>query len=447
MDPLNPQWLAKKLASWQSARHYWIALSGGLDSMVLLDLAARCPNFHFRAVHIHHGLQPGADAWWRHCRYQCWLRKMPIWLIPVTIPSNHDQGIEGAARKYRYEALAARMEPGDCMLTAHHADDQAETFLLHALRGSGSRGLSAMKPWKPWERGALARPLLPLPRSALYQYAHTQNVRYIDDPSNDDPRFARSYLRREVMPVLAARWPATNRALSRAAALCGETQHMAEAYAEHQLRSVEQGSSRLSLPALLALDPSQRYFILLHWLRLQGCSTPPLTRVREFFRQIEQARTDRQLQLKWPDAQLRTYRQTLYLLHGRNLRVLSTPAPFPCPWDPHAPLPLGDLGSLHLLRPSVSPGLRPELQGAKLSLDWRRGGEVMTPAGDRHERTLKSILQQAGIVPWMREKIPLLYIDGQLGAVANLCMDTRFTQQDTHATGWSLHWKHDLLLH
>lgn len=205
-----------------------LALSGGLDSMVLLHaLAALRSGFPFalRAIHIDHALHPDSAAWGRACAQVCAQLAVPFDVRPVTVSTVAADGVEAAARRARYAALGELLAPGEILVTAHQRDDQAETVLLQLLRGTGVAGLAGMPARVAFGGNELVRPLLGFVRAALEAYGRSNGLTWIDDPSNADPRLRRNFLRTEIMPRLRAVWPEADRMLVRAAG------HAAEAVA------------------------------------------------------------------------------------------------------------------------------------------------------------------------------------------------------------------------
>ena len=203
----------------------WVALSGGRDSTVLLHRLAQDPDLQRRglgAVHVHHGLQPEADAWVAHCAAACAALDVPLQVRHVRVDATRGEGPEAAARHARREAFAAVMAPGDILATAHHLEDQAETFLLRALRASGPDGLAGMRPWRRFGPGWQWRPLLRTPRDALQAYALAHGLRWIEDPSNARTDADRNFLRHDILPRLRLRWPQADAAFARSATLSAE---------------------------------------------------------------------------------------------------------------------------------------------------------------------------------------------------------------------------------
>ncbi len=196
-----------------------VGYSGGLDSTVLLHALAMAHPGKVRAIHVHHGLHPEADGWAIHCERTCDALGVPLVVARVDV-ADIAAGPEAAARAARHTAFHAHLHEGEWLALGHHRDDQAETFLLRALRGSGPDGLAAMRPWRRFGAGTLWRPLLGIGRDALLAYARAHGLAWIDDPSNDDDAFDRNFLRNGVMPLLRKRWPQADAVFARSAALC-----------------------------------------------------------------------------------------------------------------------------------------------------------------------------------------------------------------------------------
>ncbi|MCC7248835.1 MAG: tRNA lysidine(34) synthetase TilS, partial [Lysobacter sp.] len=202
-----------------------VGFSGGLDSTVLLHRLAADPAMRahgLRAVHIDHGLHPDATRWAEHARTVCAALGIECRTITVAVPRESGLGPEASARRARRAAFAEALAAGEVLALAQHRDDQAETFLLRALRASGPDGLAAMRPWRAFASGWMWRPLLDVPRSDLLAYAEREGLQWIEDPSNRDESIDRNWLRHRVLPLLRERWPQADVALARAAALSAE---------------------------------------------------------------------------------------------------------------------------------------------------------------------------------------------------------------------------------
>ncbi len=384
-----------------------VAYSGGLDSTVLLHFLAHYdPRFRLRAVHIHHGLQALADEWAEKCARFAASLGVGFELLRVQVDGLDPAGPEAAARNARYEALRGLMQPGDCLATAHHRDDQAETVLLRLLRGSGVQGLSAMRVLRTLPPGWLWRPFLQLPRERLYGYAQEQGLRWIEDPHNRDPRYARSWLRSELTPLLRERFPQVEESLARTARLAGEAAALLDELAALDLPAARQGEA-LGVAALLALDAARRHNLLRWWLRQHGFEMPAAELLERVEREVLAAAEDAEPLLGWAGCELRRYRDRLYAMTPLPPAPAAQPA---LAWiGEQLPLPPG-CGRLQLPQPPP--------QGLRVS--FMRGGERFKPAGSAHSRTLKNLFQEAGVPPWVRLRTPLVEAAGELVYVAGI---------------------------
>lgn len=396
-----------------------VGLSGGLDSSVLLHvLASLAPARErgLRAVHIHHGLHADADRWAEHCERLCQMLDVPLRRIDVTVDLTGGHGPEAAARHARYAAFAAELDDGDVLVLAHHRDDQAETFLLRALRASGPDGLAAMRPWRPFARGWLWRPLLSRGRAELLSHARAHGLTWIEDPSNVDVSFDRNFLRHQVMPLLRERWPHADSAFARAAELCAQAGSLLateDAQALAQVSSVD--PHVLSRTGLRSLPGARRARVLRLWIDRLGL--PALT--AEALRRIESELLDstgpEESHVAWSNAVATGWRD---LLHAGPQRV-PLPPEWRCHWDGSAPLPLPDGAELRLAGS--------DRLAAVLIVSARHGGERIVLPGRRHSHALKHVLQDLGVPPWMRPGLPLLLdADGAVLAAGDLVYSAPF---------------------
>ena len=422
----------------------WLAYSGGLDSTALLHLLTTRKTARLTAVHVHHGLQDAAEDWARQCRAQCRRLGVAFKLLHVKVDARDPAGPEAAARVARYAALAQQMRPGDLLITAHHRDDQAETVLLRLLRGTGINGLAAMQPLADFASGQLWRPLLELPRAQLLEYARAQGLQWMEDPHNADPRYARSWLRAQVMPLLRQRWPQADESLARAAQHAAQAQELLDERAAEDLRrlsawagqrlarpkkgtvvwaerSEAHAESTLSVAGLLKLATARRFNVLRYWLSLNGFQAPSSSMLERLDQEVLRARADANPLLNAGAYEFRRYRDSLYVLaplRPEPQNVLN--------WD----------GTGELVLP---PGCGVLASGARrrraFTVRFARGGERLKPAGDSHTRTLKYLFQQAGVPPWLRTRVPLIYQDDELLSAAGLWT------VEMKSPGLRIHWR------
>lgn len=377
-----------------------VGFSGGLDSTVLLHWLASSPAVRaagMSALHVHHGLQAGADDWATHCQHVADGLGVPLTIARVRVLPD-GQGIEAAARNARRAAFAAHLTTGQWLALAHHRDDQAETFLLRALRGSGVDGLAAMRQHAPLAGHTLWRPLLDISRRELAHYAHQHGLHWIDDPSNAGDDFDRNFLRHHVLPQLVQRWPDAADRLALCAARCADDAGQLQAHDRRTLDNLRTGDDALDIPALLGLDTVTRARAVRAWLQENRASPLPGHLHAVLDAQVLDCPADRAACLRWDGGwQLRRWRHTLHLLP-----IQPTVDPdWETHWDGHAPLPLPH-GAELCLRGA-------ERFARPMTVRFRRGGERIRLPGRQHDHALKDCLQQAGLPPWLREQLPLLW--------------------------------------
>lgn len=278
-----------------------VALSGGLDSSVLLALAARlaAPLGHpLSAIHVNHGLSPHADAWAEFCHATCMALGIELEVVKLVVPRNSGEGLEAAARRLRYQAFGRH--PADHILLAQHANDQAETLLFNLMRGTGVRGAAGMPPIAGHD-GRYLRPLLAYPRADLEAYAAEHAVRWVDDESNTDITLSRNFIRHEVLPVLVGRFPAAVENLVRSSDHFAEAQAMLDEMARHDLGGSE--GFPVSVELLCKLSNARARNLIRYLLAQKGLQAPVTRRLDEALRQFIEAGPDRH-----PCLDLPTYR-------------------------------------------------------------------------------------------------------------------------------------------
>lgn len=388
-----------------STGRLWVAYSGGLDSTVLLHRLAASKAAGLRAVHIHHGLQEVADDWVKHCRKFCRALAVPLKVLRIQVPPRHADGPEAAARAARYAALRSLLRKGDVLATAHHQDDQAETVLLRLLRGAGIAGLAGIGACAEFSPGLLWRPLLKLPRASLRVYAEQQGLSWIEDPHNSSPRYARSYLRKEIMPRLLAHWPQAQLSLARTARLAAEAAQLLDDLARQDLAGIGGEGGSLSVAALLALPPPRRNNLLRQWLARKEWAAPAAETWSRLEAEVLRAKPDAQPLLHCGDYEFRRYRDRLFLMA-------------PLPPEPGAAERSWPGGTLEL--PPGCGRLSSKLRfPAPLQVRFARGGEKLKPACGGPTRTLRNLFQERGVPPWVRSRTPLVYRGGELLAVGD----------------------------
>jgi tRNA(Ile)-lysidine synthase len=414
---LSASFLSSKLADLEAVAgkpsRYLVAFSGGLDSTVLLHALAETAVTTI-AVHVDHGLQPDAADWDEHCRQVATDMGVDYRCLTVNVALDSGKGPEAAARDARYRALQAEMGPGDWLLSAHHHEDQAETLLLNLIRGSGPAGIAGIGELRRFDPGWLVRPLLEIERESLLDYAKSKKLAWVEDPSNEDRRFDRNFLRHDVLPLLSSRWPDIASRLNRSARHAREASHLLQELAATDLAALGGRAERLPVEGLSSLSPARQKNLLRHALLRLGLPIPGEVQIQRILDEVLPAREDAQPLVSWPGGEVRRYRSALYLLSQQSdvlPESLSTRG---------ASVTLGaGLGTL-VFENDADRGLSRDLLERGLQVRFRVGGEAIKPFGHRHTRKLKKLLQDEGVVPWMRERLPLLYAGDELVAVGDL---------------------------
>ncbi len=422
------------LTTGEPASRWLVAFSGGIDSTVLLHALSTASDHtqaEVIAIHVDHGLHVDSRAWENHCRQFAEDLGVAYISRQVTVDGDLRSGPEAAARQARYAVLQTLVNDSDCLLSAHHEEDQAETLLLNLMRGSGIAGLAGIGAAQKFGHGRLLRPLLGVSGEAIQDYAKRHKLSWIEDPTNVDTRFDRNFLRQEIVPRLASRWPAVSARLTQSADLAGEASALLRELADIDL--VAAGSpERLDLQAVRRLGPERQRNLLRQAVSLCGLPPPPATRLYQAVHELIPAREDAQPLVQWPGAELRRYRNHLYVMPA----IASLPEEPAQDLRPGEPLDLGPgMGQL-VLSPDIDGGIDPELASAGLQVRYRHGGEEIRPAGHDCTHKLKKLLQQEGIVPWMRERLPLLYADDKLVAVADLWIAKKCSQDAGFGVSW-----------
>ena len=390
-----------------------VALSGGLDSVVLLHCIAALAGslgLSVNAIHVNHGLQSEALDWESHCNALCHALGICFTDHRVKLdPGMSD--LEARARHARYEVFENALGPGDTLFMAHHGDDQAETVLLRLLRGSGVRGLAGMPATRDLGAGRLHRPLLALTRDRIESVARDWGLSWCEDRSNQDTRFDRNYLRHVVMPVLRERWPGTASRFNRSARHCREADGLLETLARWDAETAEDAGG-VSVERLTALSASRRQQLMRHLMRCNGLYPPSEKRLGNGLEALITASPDGYPELRGEGYRIRRFQDRLWVLP--DLPAVDHDAVEPwCPGEP-----LQWWGTQLEARPESGGGIAPWLAD-DLVVTPRRGGERIQAGSKQPQRQLKKWLQEHAVPPWERWRLPLIWQGGRLVAVAD----------------------------
>lgn len=358
---------------------------------------AQHPGPRLRAVHIDHNLQTDASRWREFCARLCAEKGVPLKVYSITVTDASGQGLEGAARLGRYGVFEAELAAGDCLLLAHHADDQVETVLQRLFRGTGPRGIVGMPAVRRLGQGTLHRPLIEVSRSILTDWVGAQGLQFVDDPSNLDPAYDRGMLRSSLLPVVADRWPAYRDSITRFTRL---QRDMLEGLPALEVAQSHFGESVLSLPSSESVGALATR--IHRWLNLGGVLSPGYRRLQEFARQCLEAKEGAQPRLSLDEGEIVCWRAQLYL------SALDQPVPALPEVLTTGDSLAGRWGSLNWLA-QAGKGLKP---GLAATLRFRRPGERVTPVNGA-TKDFGQLCQERGVPPWWRDRLPILEHAGE----------------------------------
>jgi tRNA(Ile)-lysidine synthase len=416
-----------------------VGFSGGVDSVVLLDSLARLRRslrFRLAALHVNHQLSPNAGRWAAFCRTLCRERGVPFKSVKVRVARG--DSMEAAARAARYAAYAR--EPADYVVLAQHQDDQAETVLLQLLRGAGVKGLAAMPPVRKSQVASrksegnpsivsrqsspsILRPLLDVTRSEILDYAKALKLKWVEDESNANTYFQRNFLRHEVLPVIARRFPGYRGTLARSA------QHLAEASrvldevaAADAAGQLEEGT--LAVEALRRLPAARAKNLLRYFLARCGASMPGTDRLDEALRQALTAKEDARVRVGLGDIELRRFEGRLHAVP----KLAALRPGYARRWRGEKKVRLPELGGVLEMDRGRGGGISvARLRGQPVTIRVRSGGERLQPDARRPRRSLKNLLQEARVPPWQRERSPLIFCGGELVWAAGIGVDCSYS--------------------
>lgn len=426
-----PAFVEAKLKGWvQPGRHLTLALSGGADSVALLDILAQLrSNLHFSlsAIHVNHQISPNAADWAVFCARLCAGHNIPFQVVKVSLKRQPGESLEAMARDARYSVFAE--QPADFIVLAQHLDDQAETLLLQLLRGAGAKGLSAMAELRAQDSGlgtGFLRPLLDVPRRLILDYVALCGLQWIEDESNTDIAYDRNYLRHRVMPMLEQRFPGYRVTFARASRHLAESAQLSDDLARMDCAiAVVNGS--LQVDALRRLSGARARNLLRYWLAESGKPMPSAGRLENLLQQLCSARDDAQVRISLGSAVIRRYRGEVHIEE-------KAPAPLmepPLIWSLQDGLDLPGSGGRLVFERTTGQGLSlARLTASPVTIRLRQGGERLRPDCRRPSRSLKNLLQEAGVPPWQRQRLPLLFSGEKLVFVPGIGADCECQASD-----------------
>ncbi len=420
-----------------SQTKYWLALSGGLDSSVLLALCAAYQCEHaidLKIIHINHNLNEKSAEWGKYCAAIARHYKLEYMQIDLQFTVQVGESLEERAREERYAIFAKYMQVEDVLLTAHQQDDQAETVLLQLLRGAGVKGLAAMPQCARFANGWHARPLLSVTRDTIYEYAEQQKLTWIEDNSNKNTELTRNFLRHEIMPRLKIRWPTVSKMLARSAGHCAEADALLAENSWHDwLKCAGSLVNTLSVEKLLQYPIAKQRLILRTWFQQFNHPLPNTKKLETICQQMLTAEQDKQPLVSWQTTEIRRHGDDLYLL--KSLVEHDATQIFQWNLQHSSQLSLGNLGQLTA---QITPGYGLRMDIKNITIRFRVGGESYH-LGKRGKQCLKNLFQEWQIPPWERNRIPLIFVEDCLAMIMGYYIDEAYSARDDES-GYAFAW-------
>jgi len=427
------------LSEYPDTETCWIAYSGGLDSHVLLHVLVSIQNKikpKLVAVHINHGISKDADLWVKHCQKICEDYEIEFQTFSVDLSHKSDKGTEAFAREKRYEVLGNLINSHDLLFTAHHMDDQLETILLQLMRGAGPDGLVGMPQVREFSKGNLVRPFLDYSREELHDYALSESLRWVDDESNKSNKYDRNFLRNTIIPELITRWPGALKTVQRAAKHQAEARSLINEISRSDLEVVcESKYTKVDISKFDNLSNIRKKNVLRAWIKKNKLEIPDAQIIEKIITEVVHANTDRNPCVKWKGAEIRRYRGYLYimkLLPPQDVELTRS-------WNLEESLKLTS-GYLKAVSGTGSGIKKDMLSNDTVEIRYRQGGEQIRPSGRAETHELKKLFQDKGILPWLRDRIPLIYYKDELIAVADLWVESEYAATQDEAA-WEIIWE------
>ncbi len=421
-----------------NSNKYWLACSGGMDSCVLLHLFYLIKDEikqDIEVLYVNHGLQEDADKWAIFCEKQCKDYDFNFSHLRVVEDCPKGRSVEEWAREKRYKLIEEVMGDNEVLFTAHHQDDQVETFFLQALRGAGPRGLASMPLIKKKEKIIHVRPLLDYSQEYLKSYAEYHKLIWQTDKSNSDCRYDRNYFRHKLAPLIEERWPAYRETIGRLINNQKEYKILLDEIASEDLKLAQHKSlNMLNLNAVQKLTAERQKNLMFFWLKEISLDIPGSRHAKKIISDIITSREDSSPCLNWANTEVRRYKNILY---ASELTV-EHDIDIEYKWNLKEDLAV--LNGILMAKSEYGVGIsQKKVAGAEFIVRYRKGGEKIQPRNSSHTKTVKQLFQESSVLPWLRDTVPLIYINGELAAIPGFCIGERYSAGEDE-TSWNIHW-------
>jgi len=418
------------------SRKFLLAFSGGVDSVVLLDLLVNVlkESDALRIIHINHNLNEHSNDWAQFSSEICEKYDLPL-ICESVEPKRHGKGLEADARELRYQSFRDVIQDDEYLLTGHHQDDQMETLLYRIFRGTGIDGLRAIRREIKFGKGFLYRPMLNISREKIEEYAQLKNLKWIYDSSNDDSSYDRNFLRKDIIPLIKKRWPSVENKVSRLSVIAEQNQLLLNELAIEDVGQLK-NYNHLDIETLSEKSYPRIINIFRFMIKKNNMSVPSMQVLNEGIKTLMHSKS-KSPSMTWNDNTIRRYKHRLYFLNS----ALNSPNDLSneMSWDIKKTINLGkNLGSIQA-RFLNGEGISLNRCPSNLAIKYRKGGEEIKPSGHKITKSLKNLFQENNVLPWVRDKIPLIYVDQELISVGDLWFNQDF-KASANEDGFLITW-------
>ena len=423
LSEFNPSIYFKKF---DNSNHIVIAYSGGIDSSVLLNIM--CANKEhlkqsIEVIHVNHGLHEKSSNWEDFCKKECEKYKVTFKSIKIQEDCPKENSVEAWARNMRYKLISKHVKKNDILITAHHKDDQVETFFLQLLRGSGVHGLASMPVIKEFKNGFHVRPFLSFQRNEITKYAKENNISWIDDETNLDINYQRNFLRHNVLPTIDANWLSYRESILRVISHQADSMKIHNEIAQLDMEKIScNDTSNLHVGLIKELSEERKKNLIFFWLKNLNLETPSSKHMKQIISALINSDQQKSPCVNWGNTEVRRYKKFLY---ASNI-VDNHESDIEITWDINSPLMIE--GETLTTIESQGKGLSKEcIKDANIIIRYRHGGEKIYTNSLSQSKSIKQLFQERSVLPWLRNKIPLIYINDELAVVPGFCVGRKFS--------------------
>ncbi len=414
-------------------RRFSVALSGGVDSVVLLHLMKLAQKQHselkLEAVYVNHGLSQYADQWQEFCQSLCDELDVTFKAVQVAVQQRSRASLEAQAREARYQALNETCSAGSVILLGQHLNDQLETFLLRLKRGSGLQGLASMQQQRILASGRICfRPLLNVSREQIEKFANEFAISHITDNSNVDERFDRNFLRHQVMPILTMRFQGFEKSAARSIRLLQQQQSLLDEYTQSDLADCQNSQGGLSCVAIARFSKPRQANLVRAWLNQFTHQLPSENQLQQIIEQGLTAKADAQLKICLQSGDVRRHQQHWYFVKEQAI-----------PEAMDITLQSAELTDGRKLIVKTGQGIRKPLKGEQIRVEFNKPQARIKPLHKPGSNTLKHWFKDAKVAPWLRTQTPLIFYDDQLVQVVGYFVSA--AHSDNNGIYWESHYE------